>query len=800
MRGVDNPVIAIDTTSKVNARTKEDGFGVTAVHKLNVFENTTGVTIGSAITSSGTTGADISGMKMLQGIASIMTEDQKDNVLIYADKPVQEYNAFAKSGILPDYSRHIPNFQFPLDQIVIVTTEVGCDTACAALLAAKLPVMFDSETFYDPATKQNSHVANLVQLYTGKGGAGSNDICYLFQVHAWGRCFPSFARLFSDDVKKVAHFKGGDIKSLQNRFPAIEIKNVTNLLDEIPRLAATATNAAGKRSKSLADLVLCSLGVQLPGKKTVDHTCWRNVQYTDDQKQYAANDAVSMRRLMDVDGSESRTSDSAFQAVAGLINDGGANGDIVEDEETAAEVAAAEAAAGEEDDDGPEHTQVPGRVGTFPANAKTAVFDRCVELVHEFHVSEKAESLELPIGLDYTQRTILHSLADDLGLNSFSSVTAKNIGGTPAGKTMSFEKAGPYQSQNHLIGSDAIQYLVQHEDGRDGVVVGFTPGHGDTSGANHDSSTTISEPKWMLSYPASEGGSIGERSARGRRRHAASADGGGGPASGGGIDFDGDGDREHYTVGIDDLNAALRRRWKTVDIDSTVAAATTPDDGEEPSDDHPLLTKLLAGCDPDWNTTSKYRQVKYDGKHWATIFGCISGASQQTMMHKKFSTSACDTAYGILCGEVDRIIRHYQALGMTIDQIARLKRKSIRKFARTHCPEPTVLIKGLYALYNCFKDAYDPDRPGKRFFVHDHERLFIKSCRYVQLGLLSDPPGRPMYVFLRTLTTGLALFRCLRSSSQLEASHLKTRLVLDPRARHASMRYKEAATGYNDFR
>lgn len=187
LRGVDSPVIAIDTTSKVNARTKEDGFGVTAVHKLNVFENTTGVTIGSAITSSGTTGADISGMKMLQGIASIMTEDQKDNVLIYADKPVQEYNAFAKSGILPDYSLHIPNFQFPLDQIVIVTTEVGCDTACAALLAAKLPVMFDSETFYDPATKQNSHVANLVQLYTGKGGAGSNDICYLFQVHAWPR-------------------------------------------------------------------------------------------------------------------------------------------------------------------------------------------------------------------------------------------------------------------------------------------------------------------------------------------------------------------------------------------------------------------------------------------------------------------------------------------------------------------------------------------------------------------------------------------------------------------------------------
>ena len=109
------------------------------------------------------------------------------------------------------------------------------------------------------------------------------------------------------------------------------------------------------------------------------------------------------------------------------------------------------------------------------------------------------------------------------------------------------------------------------------------------------------------------------------------------------------------------------------------------------------------------------------------------------------------------------------------------------------CPPPEVLIRDAFNLFLCFKDVMDPERPGCRFFKDNALDIFLKEMKYVQLGLLSDPPGMNMYVRVDKLKTGLIIYRSLRSTSQLEGYHLALRKIIDPNGLHAGLRYKSAA-------
>ena len=92
-----------------------------------------------------------------------------------------------------------------------------------------------------------------------------------------------------------------------------------------------------------------------------------------------------------------------------------------------------------------------------------------------------------------------------------------------------------------------------------------------------------------------------------------------------------------------------------------------------------------------------------------------------------------------------------------------------------------VIIRGLYDLYNFFKDMKDPARPEHNFFVSGAWKIFIKEIAYVQKGYLSDLPGMNMYVYQRTCArTGLIFFRGRRSSSALEGYHLHLRAAQHP--------------------
>eukprot|EP00037_Helgoeca_nana_P030980 m.390282 g.390282 ORF g.390282 m.390282 type:complete len:791 (+) comp28299_c0_seq4:6699-9071(+) len=66
---------------------------------------------------------------------------------------------------------------------------------------------------------------------------------------------------------------------------------------------------------------------------------------------------------------------------------------------------------------------------------------------------------------------------------------------------------------------------------------------------------------------------------------------------------------------------------------------------------------------------------------------------------------------------------------------------------------------------------------------------FKQQMKYVQSGVLSDPPGMSMYIATRRLGTGLQLYRCLRSTSQLEGYHLHLSRAVNPGARNAGVVY-----------
>jgi hypothetical protein len=102
-------------------------------------------------------------------------------------------------------------------------------------------------------------------------------------------------------------------------------------------------------------------------------------------------------------------------------------------------------------------------------------------------------------------------------------------------------------------------------------------------------------------------------------------------------------------------------------------------------------------------------------------------------------------------------------------------------------------------VYELFKKVKEPVT-GVSFFNRKHAAIFKTGVSYVKKGYLSDKPGVTMYVPLRTLCTGLVVYRSRRQSSALEGYHLHLRLALSVLSRRAGSDLVEAVTNEFDFR
>ena len=107
-------------------------------------------------------------------------------------------------------------------------------------------------------------------------------------------------------------------------------------------------------------------------------------------------------------------------------------------------------------------------------------------------------------------------------------------------------------------------------------------------------------------------------------------------------------------------------------------------------------------------------------------------------------------------------------------------------------PPQVQLEKELTVVYELFKGLKDPETQ-QPFFRAGHARRFETEIGYVREGYLSDHPDFalrgaerftpstraeetfPRYVPKKKLSTGFIVYRCLRTSSQLEGYHLHLR-------------------------
>jgi hypothetical protein len=261
--------------------------------------------------------------------------------------------------------------------------------------------------------------------------------------------------------------------------------------------------------------------------------------------------------------------------------------------------------------------------------------------------------------------------------------------------------------------------------------------------------------------------------------------------------------KSNVDIGL--LNAQIQRRFQ---FDHGPSGLGEP--GARPlrraqlnrNQDDEDLAKALGGIDPNWATTAgKWSMLSYDPAHFMRNFAQMLTVDKHSDIEKVFNSWVSEVLFKIMGGEHNRGRAHARQLGMTDERIKRLPRKYWRRILRYACPDPNVIIRGLFDIYCFFRDLPNPEVPESTTCLKSdaHATLF-KELWYVQQGLLSDMPGIDMYVPIgKVAATKFTLYRCLRTASPLEGMHFHFRLAQHPSAKRASLKLLHARGVVFDF-
>ena len=132
-------------------------------------------------------------------------------------------------------------------------------------------------------------------------------------------------------------------------------------------------------------------------------------------------------------------------------------------------------------------------------------------------------------------------------------------------------------------------------------------------------------------------------------------------------------------------------------------------------------------------------------------------------------------------------------------RIKRVSRRYWKRMCRWEIGAPQELARDLLRVYDFFKDLIDP-ATGLSFFGPDHAKRCAHELAYVAAGYLSDRPDIPLYLPTRKLTTGLQLYRNLRTSSSLEGYHQHLNDAVASSGKRCGLQYFQAATNAFDWR
>ena len=240
---------------------------------------------------------------------------------------------------------------------------------------------------------------------------------------------------------------------------------------------------------------------------------------------------------------------------------------------------------------------------------------------------------------------------------------------------------------------------------------------------------------------------------------------------------------------VDDLNTQLRLRATT---DATPMTAPMPhlqniDPSLTPCKE---LQSLLDGIDEFWHLRDE-QTTPQDLRHYLTNVMRMCDAKPGDYAWRRCVIDLADVFFKPMKGERERLQADMR-LRFTDQQISRFGRSYYRRFTRHVCPPPHEQLRDFYDWYQFWSRFPHPTISGRSMFTANPWDIFKHECKYVQQGFTSDPPGVLMYVPVRTTKYGRVIYRCLRSSSQVEGWHNFLIRNTDFRAKAASQRIKDA--------
>ncbi len=137
------------------------------------------------------------------------------------------------------------------------------------------------------------------------------------------------------------------------------------------------------------------------------------------------------------------------------------------------------------------------------------------------------------------------------------------------------------------------------------------------------------------------------------------------------------------------------------------------------------MEERLACIGPDWEK----KLEKYDSRHWMGNFTAILAVDKGTPAFNLFMRLVSDALFWLLAGETARVRKHCEALGMSSEQIGKLKREYLRRKCRYACPASCLLFRAFRDGYAFFRGMQDPLKPGHHMHVLNHRLIFLKEMK-----------------------------------------------------------------------
>jgi hypothetical protein len=114
---------------------------------------------------------------------------------------------------------------------------------------------------------------------------------------------------------------------------------------------------------------------------------------------------------------------------------------------------------------------------------------------------------------------------------------------------------------------------------------------------------------------------------------------------------------------------------------------------------------------------------------------------------------------------------------LTWDYALHIKKTAIHRRVRRYVPPPDILCQALETLFACWQDVPCSLDPKRGPLFDEKARKQVKNIlQTARLGLMSDPPGIPLYYKIGVDCNGLPYYRCVRGTNSIEGGiHMQLR-------------------------